>query len=105
MAQNNMILYIVLAVAAYMILVKQNSKEFFLQGSGLGDNYKADYSMCSVDCCGSQWPVSFMKKKDSRIKDNNYVSTNMTCTGLSGRGCVCYDKKQYNFLQKRGNNA
>ena len=37
-----MILYIVLAVAAYMILVKQNSKEFFLQGSGLGDNYKAD---------------------------------------------------------------
>ena len=62
--------------------------------------------MCSPDCCGNQWPVSFDIEKDPRIKDDNkFISTNMSCLGKMGSGCICATKNQYSFLSNRGTNA
>ena len=65
--------------------------------------------MCSPDCCGKQWPVSFDLKRDPRIKEgelgNKYLATNMMCSGKMEQDCVCADKKQFKFLSNRGNNA
>jgi hypothetical protein len=101
------ILYLVLAVIVYMLILKPIfGKEHF--DHELPSTFKIDTNMCSPDCCGSQWPISFAIKKDDRIKQsdigNKYLPTNMTCTGLRGRGCVCADKEQYKFLKNRGNN-
>lgn len=105
MDQKNMILYAVLAVVVYMLILKPiiNSEQFG-QENDLSGNYKIDTNMCSPDCCGSQWPVSFATKKDNRIKGDKNIATNMTCTGHRGRGCVCSDNKQFEFLKNRGNN-
>ena len=77
--------------------------------------YKVDTSMCSTDCCGSQWPVSFDTVRDPRVKDgevskegvdgSKYNTSNFTCSGLHGRGCVCLTKDQHNMLSSRGGNA
>lgn len=107
MDQNNMILYAVLAVVVYVLILKPiMNREQFGQENDLGGVYKIDTNMCSPDCCGNQWPVSFLTKKDNRIKEGDeYIATNMTCTGMKGRGCVCSDKKQFDFLKNRGNNS
>jgi len=106
MDQKNIILYVLLAVLVYVILLKPiMNKELFGQDETLNSGFKMDTNMCSPDCCGNQWPVSFDMKKDDRIKGNNNISTNMTCTGSRGRGCVCSDKKQFDFLKNRGNNS
>lgn len=110
MDQKNMILYVVLAVIVYMLIKNPiMNREHMFGGSGLNSSYKIDTNICSPDCCGSQWPVSFVKKQDDRIKTNEigtkYLPTNMTCSGLKGRGCVCADKEQYKFLKTRGNNS
>ena len=110
MDQKNIIVYVLLAMLAYVFLIKpMNNRERFGQIEDLNSSFKIDTNMCSPDCCGKQWPVSFDMKKDERITDNElgdkYVPTNMTCTGMRGRGCVCSDKKQFNFLRNRGNNA
>tara|TARA_X000000950_G_scaffold192834_1_gene232594 strand:+ start:1027 stop:1377 length:351 start_codon:yes stop_codon:yes gene_type:complete len=107
-SQNNMLLLILLAgILIYMMC--SNSKESFNSGSGLRNCYKMDTNMCSPDCCGKQWPVSFNLKRDPRIKKgelgSKYIPTNMSCTGKRGSGCVCADRKQYKFLTHRGNNA
>ena len=81
----------------------------------LSEIYKIDTSICSNDCCGSQWPVSFDTVKDPRIKDGEvtregkegtkYATSNFTCTGLHGRGCVCLSKEQRDILTSRGGNT
>ena len=43
--------------------------------------------------------------KFERELGKKYIATNMMCSGKMGTGCVCADKKQFNFLSKRGNNA
>jgi len=110
MEQKNMILYALLAVIVYMLILKPIiNKELFGQEEDLSGIYKIDTNMCSADCCGSQWPVSFTTEKDDRIKEGEmgtkYIATNMTCSGTRGRGCVCSDKKQFDFLKNRGNNS
>ena len=85
-------------------------KETFLSsGTNLKGCYKLDQNMCSVDCCGKQWPVSFDMKKDPRIKEgelgSKYLPTNMSCTGKMGTGCICASNQQYQFLTDRGTNA
>ena len=107
LSQDNLLLLILLAVLIMYFMC--NSKETFNSGSGLRNCYKMDTNMCSPDCCGTQWPVSFNVKKDPRIKEGDigtkYIPTNLTCTGKTGSGCVCADKKQFKFLANRGNNA
>ena len=109
-SDNNMVCLMLLAVIFFMFVVptmrKKDTKESF---SPLDDCKKPDTFMCSPDCCGPQWPVSFDVKRDPRIKENDigtkYVSTNLTCNGIRGAGCVCATKKQRKFLQTRGNNG
>ena len=108
-SNDNKCLYVVLAVLAYFLIVRPALTEKFGNQTNLGNCYKMDKTICSPDCCGKQWPVSFDMKKDPRINDDElgtkYMPTNLTCTGKRGRGCVCADKRQYQFLKNRGNNA
>lgn len=109
LTQENIILYVLLALVVFMCLSKKNRYENFGENEQLGGNHKIDTNMCSPDCCGTQWPVSFQTKRDERVSvedvGEKYIPTNMTCTGLRGRGCVCADKEQYEFLRTRGNNS
>lgn len=102
------LVYVLIALVVFYVLFSK-AKEGFHGGSNLRGCYKMDTNMCSPDCCGRQWPVSFDLKRDPRIKEGElgtkYISTNMTCSGKMGTGCVCADKKQYKFLSNRGNNA
>ena len=105
---KNTLVYVLIAVVVFYLL-SNKMNESFNGGSNLKGCYKMDTNMCSPDCCGKQWPLSFDLKKDPRIKEGElgtkYIPTNMTCSGKMGTGCVCADKKQYTFLSKRGNNA
>ena len=102
------LVYVLIALVVFYLLFSK-AKEGFHGGSNLSGCYKMDTNMCSPDCCGKQWPVSFNIRKDPRIKEGElgtkYIATNMTCSGKMGTGCVCADKKQYKFLANRGNNA
>ena len=102
------LVYVLIALVVFYLLFSK-AKEGFHGGSNLSGCYKMDTNMCSPDCCGKQWPVSFDLKRDPRIKEGElgtkYIATNMTCSGKMGTGCVCADKKQYKFLAHRGNNA
>ncbi len=81
----------------------------------LNNLYKIDMGMCSPDCCGSQWPVSFDTVRDSNIgegevtkegvKGTKYTTSNFTCSGLNGRGCLCLTNDQHEILASRGGNA
>tara|TARA_Y200000002_G_scaffold271749_1_gene226285 strand:- start:1244 stop:1570 length:327 start_codon:yes stop_codon:yes gene_type:complete len=104
---KNTLVYVLLAIVVFF-LISNKMKESFNSGSNLSGCYKMDTNMCSPDCCGKQWPLSFDLKKDPRIGNElgkKYIATNMTCTGKMGTGCVCADPKQYEFLSMRGNNA
>ncbi len=107
MDRKEIIMYALIALAVYCLFFKK--AENFGIDEQLSTVYKIDTNMCSPDCCGTQWPVSFPLKKDERIDQDKigdkYVPTNMTCTGLRGRGCVCADKNQYEFLKSRGTNS
>lgn len=65
-----------------------------------------DTKLCSTQCCKHvQWPVPFNTNNpniDSKLfKD--YIGTNLTCNnGPTGGGCVCVDKKDYDYLSNRG---
>lgn len=108
LSQDNLLLLILIVVVLFYFYCNASS-EGFNSGSGLRNCYKMDTNMCSPDCCGKQWPISFNVKKDPRIKEGElgtkYIPTPLTCTGKRGSGCVCADNKQYKFLTKRGNNA
>ena len=95
---------LILGVIYQLILKKETFNND--SGSNLNGCYKLDTNICSPDCCGSQWPVSFDIEKDPRVKDSNkFISTNMSCLGKMGTGCVCASRSQYSFLSDRGTNA
>lgn len=105
LTQENLILYVLIGLVVFMCLTKKKNYEKFSGNEQLSSIHKIDTNMCSPDCCGTQWPVSFQTKKDARVDKDKYIPTNMTCTGLRGRGCVCAEKAQYDFLKSRGNNS
>ena len=106
---NNTLVYVLIALVIGYLLFSRMSETFLSSGTNLKGCYKLDQNMCSVDCCGSQWPVSFDMKKDPRIKDGElgkkYIPTNLSCSGKMGTGCICASNKQYQFLTDRGTNA
>ena len=106
-ANKNTLVYLLVGLAIFFILTN-TKKENFETNSGLTECYKMDTNMCSAACCGQQWPLSFNTKNDPRIKEgelgDKYISTNMSCSGTMGTGCICASKKQYDFLSNRGNN-
>ena len=96
------VIFVILILGViYQLILKKESFEND-SGSNLNGCYKMDTNMCSPDCCGKQWPLSFDLKKDPRIKEGDlgkkYIATNMMCTGKMGTGCVCADSKQFNFF-------
>ncbi len=111
MFQNdgNTLVYVLLAIVIIYMICNRMKESFLSSGTNLKGCYKLDQNMCSVDCCGKQWPTSFDQKRDPRIKEGElgtkYIPTNMTCSGKTGTGCVCASQRQYKFLSDRGSNA
>lgn len=108
-SNDNTLVYVLIAIIVIYIICNRMKETFLSSGTNLKGCYKLDQNMCSVDCCGKQWPVSFDMKKDPRIKEgelgSKYLPTNMSCTGKMGTGCICASNQQYQFLTDRGTNA
>ena len=70
------------------------------------DTFKIDEKICSKQCCKHvQWPVNF-NTANPNISDttlNKFINTNFTCAGGNAGGCVCMEKKDYNYLGNHGN--
>ena len=97
-------LYIGVGVVLFFLL-KQNSMERFGPEEKITNLEKVDTNICSPVCCGTQWPTSVPLPQDDRLKGKEYASTNFTCSGKKGTGCVCSTGSQMEFLSNRGNNA
>ena len=107
---NSKIIWIIAIGCLLLFLLLQNPAERFGgdSGSNLPTNKKIDLkNICSVDCCStSNWPAPHDTMVDSRVQDNpNLIGTNMMCDGVTGSGCVCATKNQYNYLGRRAGNA
>lgn len=112
--QNRYLLLVGLLIVAYFLFVQPNlemqakkTEEMFSEA--LSRCYKLDTNMCSKDCCDPNlWPVSFDTKRDPRIKPgdigNKFIPSNLTCSGINGRGCVCVTRDQHNMISRRGYN-
>ena len=74
---KNTLVYVLLAVVVFFLL-SNKMKESFNSGSNLKGCYKMDTNMCSPDCCGKQWPVSFDLKRDSN--SSGELKCNLTTT-------------------------
>lgn len=69
---------------------------------------KIDQNICSTQCCKHiQWPLPF-NTTDPNVDPNlfkDYIGSNLSCNnGSTGGGCVCVNKKDYEYLSKNGNN-
>jgi len=110
--ESQSILCIIVMVAIFFLVIlpkiekmrKQEDDELIEKYTNLNDFHKIDTNICSANCCGSQYPISFDVEDDPRLKSGKYVPTGMTCTGHHGTGCVCVTKEQKDYLTKRGNN-
>ena len=105
---NNKKKLVILIIAVFMFyhLLWPKLKEGFIDsGSNLSNNHKMDTNICSINCCG-QRPFGFELKEDERVGKlgEKYMSSNLTCTGTQGRGCVCVSVEQNDFMANRGNN-
>ena len=91
-------------------LDKLNSKEQIDNFTDLlsgGNIRKLDQNICSTQCCKhTQWPVPF-NTNDPNVDPNlfkDYIGTNLSCNnGPNGGGCLCVNKKDYDYLSNRGN--
>ena len=113
--ESQSIICIVVVVAVFFLIIlpqlekmrkteEDKVREKF--NNNLPPSLKVDTAMCSANCCGSQYPVSFDVKEDDRLVDGKvYVPTNFTCTGHHGTGCLCISKEQRDYLAERGDNA
>lgn len=61
---------------------------------------------CCKSCCKNLWPLPFDVDDCETCKDSKekYVSSNYTCQGENGSGCVCVTEEEANLLDRRGNN-
>jgi len=112
--ESQSIICIVVVVAVFFLVIlpqlekMRNSEEEELRekfNNKLNDFNKIDTNICSANCCGNQYPVSFDVKSDKRIIEGKYVPSNYTCTGHHGTGCVCLTKAQKDYLADRAENA
>ena len=111
----NFLIFIMIAITLWFKYISpsivntasHSEKEGFETVLNISDQFKVSKAMCSKSCCGEQWPVSFDTDNDTRISEEdkkNYVSSNFTCTGHNGTGCVCMEQNNKTFLTNRGNN-
>jgi hypothetical protein len=67
-----------------------------------------NFNMCSKNCCSAQWPTPFAMTPDDFVlrSGKEYVSSSYKCNnGWQDSGCVCLEKDQALFLNRRGNNS
>lgn len=112
--ESQSLICIVIVVAVFFLVIlpqlekMRNSEDDEIRenfNNKLNDFHKIDTNICSANCCGSQYPVSFDVKEDERLIEGKYIPTNYTCTGQHGTGCVCITKEQRDYLAERGENA
>jgi hypothetical protein len=91
-------------------LDKKNSKDQYDNFTDLLSNNirKLDQNICSKQCCKhTQWPIPF-NTNDPNIDKNlfkDYIGTNLSCNnGPTGGGCLCVNKKDYEYLSSHGQN-
>jgi len=79
-----------------------NSREQF---DNINMNF-IDQNICSKQCCKfTQWPVPFNTKDPNFNDSDNYIGSNFTCNNGKGGGCVCYTKKDNDYLSNHGQSS
>ena len=78
------VIFVILILGVIYQLILKNETFENDSGSNFSDCYKMDTNMCSPDCCGNQWPVSFDIEKDPRIDDDNKFIGLISRTDVAG---------------------
>lgn len=80
----------------------KNTEDYYPRNSGL----LFSNNKCCKSCCKNLWPLPFDVNDCKTCKDGDekYVSSNYTCQGENGSGCVCVTEREANLLDRRGNN-
>lgn len=71
------------------------------------DGVQMMYDLCSPACCSEQWPTPFKLPYDRFVCKNKseFMPNSYKCNNAwQNSGCTCMTKKQYKFLEDRGNN-
>jgi hypothetical protein len=74
---------------------------YYLLDDGYGGASSVLNNVCSPSCCNRQYETPTIK--DVMGDQNQYVSSNMTCSGEHS-GCICMTQQQQNYLENRGGN-
>ena len=80
----------------------KNKEDYYPKNSSL----LFSNNKCCKSCCKNLWPLPFDVDGSDTCKNGKekYVSSNYTCQGENGAGCVCVNKYEANLLDRRGNN-
>jgi hypothetical protein len=107
--KNTFIILLCVGIFFFFIIMPCLDKENFTDLLS-GDKIirKIDQNICSTQCCKhTQWPTPF-NTTDPNINSNlfkDYIGTNFSCNnGPTGGGCLCVNKKDYEYLSNRGVN-
>ena len=113
--KNTFIILLCIGIFFFFIIMpyldKLNSKEQIDNFTDLlaGNNIrKLDQNICSTQCCKhTQWPVPF-NTTDPNVDPKifkDYIGSNLSCNnGQTGGGCLCVNKKDYEYLSNHGEN-
>ena len=99
-------IYILLLLIICIIIFLCNRTQENLENEELpntDDIIKLDLNKCSKDCCGFNQYKSLLNPNNNKNASEKYTSTNLTCNGNDGTGCLCVTKDQFNYLSNRGN--
>ena len=83
---------------------------YFLDDGADGE-FSIQNNMCSKSCCSNSWPsISVTRKDDPYVcamkEKGELMPSNLTCNNAyQDTGCLCLNKKQYQFLSNRGTNS
>jgi len=111
--KNIFIILLYIGVLFFLVIMpyidNQNLKEqneYFSNFLSNDNIRKIDQNVCSTQCCKhTQWPTPF-NTKDPNIDPKlfeNYIGSNFSCNnGHTGGGCLCIDKKDYDYLSNHG---
>jgi|UniRef100_A0A6C0ECI5 hypothetical protein len=67
---------------------------------------KLDNNKCSKNCCNlsTQWKLPSELFNDKQQNYTNYIPSNISCNSRDTTGCLCIEKKDFNYLRDRGKN-
>ena len=80
---------------------------FMFYGKKKTENFRG-IGMCDKACCATEWiPGSLPSINEGRVTGENgkeYYSSNLTCNGAKGAGCICLTPDARELLKERGFN-